>query len=235
MSKKLLKKKNKIIRVTFLAGLLSGALLLTGCEGDWEKNLPFEPLHIQVTMPTPEGTPPEVAEPQPEQLSQEPVIEDLQPIKEMQWLTYSNSKNKFALKYPETWTVAEGQGGNNVSFKIPGREDVRLLVIASISPDATPTFNKLVARREGERKAVFPDLVIVRQDSLAVSGGHALRKTWEYTESNREISFSGTVRESAAFYLKDKMEYTVYATAPKQIVGAAEMYFAEMINSFQFL
>lgn len=215
--------------------LLGFVSFSAGCEGEWEKSLPFEPFHIRITMSTPEASSPEISQPPVEQPSQQPEVQDLEPAKEMQWSVYANQKNKFSLSYPEGWTALESQNGDVVSFKVQGREDIRFLVIASVSPETTPTADKLASRRQQERRALFPGLVVVSEGPVGVRGGYALKKTWKYMESNKEISYSGAVRETAVFLVKDQTEYTIYATASKGITGAAEVYFVKMIQSFNLL
>ena len=146
---------------------------------------------------------------------------------------YENSKEKFAMQYPEAWTVAENSFNTIVSFRSPltNKDDKfseNVNVVSEVIGDKNITLDQYYKVSEENLKKFFSDFKLIKNESTTLSGSPARMVIYSASQSQLKL------RTTQIFTIKDGKAYIVTLTNTQ---SEPNQYLQDMLKisqSFQF-
>lgn len=146
---------------------------------------------------------------------------------------YENSKEKFAMQYPEAWTVTENSFNTIVSFRSPltNKDDKfseNVNVVSEVVGDKSITLDQYYKVSEENLKKFFSDFKLIKNESTTLSGSPARMVIYSASQSQLKL------RTTQIFTIKDGKAYIVTLTNTQ---SEPNQYLQDMLKisqSFQF-
>lgn len=146
---------------------------------------------------------------------------------------YENSKEGFAMQYPETWSLRENSFNTIVSFLSPvtNKDDKfseNVNVVSEAVGDKSITLDQYYKVSEENLKKFFSDFKLIKNEATTLSGSPA--RMVIYSASQNQLK----LRTTQTFTIKDGKAYIVTLTntqsEPNQYMGDM----LKISQSFQF-
>lgn len=146
---------------------------------------------------------------------------------------YENSKEGFAMQYPETWSVRENSFNTIVSFLSPleNKDDKfseNVNIVSEAIGDKSVTLDQYYKVSEENLKKFFSDFKLIKNEATTLSGSPA--RMVIYTASQNQLK----LRTTQTFTIKDGKAYIVTLTNTQ---NDPNQYMSDMLKisqSFQF-